>query len=164
MFSFTKNGKLQNYKEMKPAFSMKDYFNGPVKGWGIIQDWRGNVISRFDMELVGTWDGDKGKLEETFRYYDGSTQQRTWLITKKPDGTFQGQASDVVGEAKGNTSGNAANWQYSMNIPVEDKTYLLKLDDWMWQLNDGVLVNRTYLKKFGFTVAELTVFMQKQEQ
>jgi hypothetical protein len=32
----------------------------------------------------------------------------------------------------------------------------------MWAMNDGVVVNRSYLKKFGFTVAELTLFMQKQ--
>ncbi|HAQ50270.1 MAG TPA: DUF3833 domain-containing protein, partial [Gammaproteobacteria bacterium] len=27
---------------------------------------------------------------------------------------------------------------------------------------DGVLINRSYLKKFGITVGELTLFMQKQ--
>ena len=30
-------------------------------------------------------------------------------------------------------------------------------------MNDGVLINRSYLKKFGLTVAELTIFMQKQQ-
>jgi hypothetical protein len=49
-----------------------------------------------------------------------------------------------------------------MDLEVGDKTYRIKLDDWMWQMNDGVLINRSYLKKFGITVAELTLFMQKQ--
>ncbi|MBL6621549.1 MAG: DUF3833 family protein, partial [Rickettsiales bacterium] len=39
--------------------------------------------------------------------------------------------------------------------------FRIKFDDWMWQLNDGVVINRSYLKKFGFTIAELTLFMQK---
>ena len=50
-----------------------------------------------------------------------------------------------------------------MNLPVGDKTYKITFDDWMFQMNDGVLINRSYLKKFGFTVGELTLFMQKQD-
>jgi hypothetical protein len=30
-------------------------------------------------------------------------------------------------------------------------------------MNDGVLINRSYLKKFGITVTKLTIFMQKQK-
>jgi hypothetical protein len=29
-------------------------------------------------------------------------------------------------------------------------------------MNDGILINKSYLKKFGITMAELTLFMQKQ--
>jgi hypothetical protein len=29
-------------------------------------------------------------------------------------------------------------------------------------MNDGVLINRTKIKKFGISFAELTIFMQKQ--
>ena len=29
-------------------------------------------------------------------------------------------------------------------------------------MNDGVLINRSHLKKFGITVAEITIVMQKQ--
>ena len=50
-----------------------------------------------------------------------------------------------------------------MDIEVSGKTYKIHFDDWMWLMNDGILINRSYLKKFGFTVAELTLFMQKVE-
>ena len=50
-----------------------------------------------------------------------------------------------------------------MDLPVDDKVYRIRFDDWMWQMNDGVLINRSYLKKFGFTVSELTIFMKKQK-
>jgi hypothetical protein len=49
-----------------------------------------------------------------------------------------------------------------MDLDVDGSTYRIRFDDWMWAMNDGVVVNRSYLKKFGFTVAELTLFMQKQ--
>jgi len=54
-------------------------------------------------------------------------------------------------------------WAYRMDLPVGDKTYRITFDDFMFLMNDGVLINRSYLKKFGFTVAELTLFMQKQD-
>ena len=65
--------------------------------------------------------------------------------------------------AVGNTKGSAARWGYIMDLPVDNTTYRIHFDDWMWIMNDGVLINRSYLKKFGLTVAELTIFMQKQK-
>lgn len=155
--------KLEYYKGSKPEADIKEYFNGNIKAWGVVQDWRGRVTTRFDVDMVGSWEGDKGKLEEEFVYYDGKKQYRTWIISKNTDGTYTGTAGDIIGEASGKTEGSAVNWAYVMGIPVEGKTYRLKLDDWMWQMNDGVLINRSYLKKFGITVAELTLFMQKQD-
>ncbi len=154
--------KLEHYADMEPTFDMRHYFNGPIKAWGIVQERSGKVVSRFDVVMHGSWEGNVGTLKEDFTYYDGSTQQRVWTITQKPDGTYEGTAGDIIGTAKGATSGSAVNWAYSMDVPVGDTTYRLRFDDWMWQMHDGVLINRSYLKKFGFTVAELTLFMQKQ--
>ena len=153
---------INSYKDTQPIASLEDFFNGPVKGWGILQDRSGKVTRRFDIDMVGTWKGNVGTLEEKFVFYDGEKQERVWTITKKPDGTYEGTASDILDIAKGKTSGSAVQWKYTMDLPVGDRKYRIVFDDWMFQMNDGVLVNRSYLKKFGFTVAELTIFMQKQ--
>ena len=162
MLSSCGGNNLNHYQGTTPEVDIKEYFNGPIKAWGIVQDWRGRVVSRFDVNMIGSWEGDKGVLEEDFTYYDGSTQQRTWHITKLSDGKYEGTAGDIIGKATGGVSGSAVQWAYQMDVPVDDTTYRLTFDDWMWQMNDGVLINRSYLKKFGFTVAELTLFMQKQ--
>jgi hypothetical protein len=159
----TKNT-MNYYKDTEPKADLQAYFTGPIKAWGVVQDWRGRVVTRFDVDMVGSWEGGVGTLKEDFRYYDGKTQQRTWTITKLADGSYEGTAGDIIGKATGGTQGSAVNWHYSMDVPVDDTTYRLKFDDWMWQMNDGVLLNRSYLKKFGITVAELTLFMQKQEK
>ncbi|MDG1286899.1 MAG: DUF3833 domain-containing protein [Rickettsiales bacterium] len=153
---------LDYYKDTTPKADIKAYFDGPIKAWGIVQDWRGRVTNRFDVTMVGSWEGDIGTLEEDFIFYDGKTQKRTWTITKLDDGTYEGTAGDILGKAVGGVSGSAVQWAYTMDVPVDDTTYRLKFDDWMWQMNDGVLINRSYMKKFGITVAELTLFMQKQ--
>lgn len=154
--------KIDQYKEQEPKANIKEFFNGEIKAWGIVQDWRGQVVQRMDVDMVGKWEGDKGVLEEEFTYYDGTKQQRTWNLIKINDKIYEGTAGDIIGKAKGEASGSALNWHYTMDIPVSGKTYRLKLDDWMWQMNDGVLINRSYIKKFGITVAELTLFMKKQ--
>jgi hypothetical protein len=112
--------------------------------------------------MHGSWEGDVGTLKEQFTYYDGKTQERTWTITKRSDGTYEGTASDILDKAEGKTGGNAVHWKYRMDLDVDGSTYRITFDDWMWQMHDGVMINRSYLKKFGITVAELTLFMQKQ--
>ncbi len=163
MLSSCGGNNLDYYKGTKPEVDIKTYFNGPIKAWGIVQDWRGRVVNKFDIDMVGKWDGDTGTLTEKFSYYDGKKQERIWTINKLADGSYEGTASDILDKATGNVSGNAARWNYVMDLPVDDTTYRITFDDWMWQMNDGVLINRSYLKKFGITVSELTIFMQKQK-
>ena len=154
--------RVEYYKGSKPEVDIKEYFNGNIKAWGVVQDWRGRVVNRFDVDMVGVWSGMNGTLDEEFHYYDGKTMHRTWHLTKNSDGTYTGKASDIIGDATGKLAGSAVNWNYQMDVPVDGKTYRLTFDDWMWHMNDGVVVNRSYLKKFGITVAELTIFMQKK--
>ena len=154
--------KLEHYEGTEPAMDIQAYFTGPIKAWGLIQDWRGRVTTRFDVDMFGEWKDGVGTLMEDFQYYDGRKQQRIWTIKKQASGTYTGTASDIIGEATGNRNGSAVTWHYDMHLPVDGTTYRLKFDDWMWQMNDGVVINRSYIKKFGITVAELTLFMQKQ--
>lgn len=154
---------IESYQGTKPVFDLKSYFNGPIKAWGVVQDRSGKVIQRFDVNMNGTWEGDTGTLKEHFRYYDGKTQERTWTIKKTSEGHYQGTAGDIIGTAGGEVVGSAMRWAYQMDVPVGGTTYRITFDDWMFNMNDDVLINRSYLKKFGFTVAELTLFMQKQK-
>jgi hypothetical protein len=127
-----------------------------------VQDWRGKVTRQFEIDMVGEWNGNQGTLTEHFDYYDGKTQKRVWYITKLEDGRYEGKAADIIGTATGQAVGNAVRWGYVMDLPVDDTTYKVRFDDWMWQMKNGVLMNRSYIKKFGITVAELTIVMQKQ--
>ena len=155
---------LEYYQRSQPALVLEDYFTGPIKAWGLVQDRKGRVTRRFDVTLHGTWQGDTGTLEEQFEYYDGETQQRIWTIKKMAQNRYAGTASDILDQANGVVEGSAMRWAYRMDLPVGEKTYRITFDDWMFLMNDGVLINRSYLKKFGITVAELTLFMQKQAQ
>ena len=154
--------KVEAYEGQGPNLDLKEYFNGPIKAWGIVQDRSGKVVQRFDVTMVGSWDGDTGTLKEYFDYYDGKKQERTWTIKKIANNQYEGTAGDIIGKAEGKVAGHAMRWAYLMELEVKGSTYRITFDDWMFNMNDGVLINRSYLKKFGITMAELTLFMQKQ--
>lgn len=155
--------KGDKYVEKQPTLLLEEFFTGHIKAWGIIQGLSGNVITRFDATIDGRWEGNKGVLDEVFTYYDtGRQDTRVWHITKLDDLHYEGTAGDILGMATGTAYGNAVRWKYRMDVPVDDTTYRLTFDDWMWAMNDDVVINRSYLKKFGITVAEITIFLQKQ--
>ena len=164
MLSACLSSDIHHYRDSKPELDIKAYFDGHIKAWGVVQDWRGRVVSRFDVNIIGEWDGANGTLTEDFVYYDeaGSTQRRIWSIEQLEDGTYRGTAGDILGEASGKQAGSAVNWAYVMDVPVGDTSHRLKFDDWMWLMNDEVLINRSYLRKFGLKVAEVTIFMKKE--
>ena len=152
------------YKDVQPDFKLEEYFDGKIKAWGIVQDLSGNVTRRFEADILASWEGDKGTLDETFTFYDQEEKEkRVWKITKTGDRTYTGTAGDIIGTATGESFGNAIQWSYEMDLPVDDTTYRLTFDDWIWAMRDDVIINRSYLKKYGITVAEITIFMQKQD-
>lgn len=155
------------YQNQQPAFDMATYFDGTIKAWGLVQNRSGDVVNRFDADIEAYKEGDVIVLDEVFRYYDatqaaGQPTTRVWRITPNGDGTYSGTAGDILGQATGQSYGNGFNWAYEMDLPVGGGTYRVVFDDWIWAMNDGVIINRSYIKKFGITWAEVTIFMQKQ--
>jgi hypothetical protein len=68
----------------------------------------------------------------------------------------------VIGKAGIKIAGNAMQWNYVMNVKVDDSTYQINFDDWMFLIDDKHLINRNYFKKFGVKVGELTLYMEKE--
>ncbi len=154
--------RIEHYQATEPVFELKDFLAGTFKAWGIIQDRRTHITKRFDVTLDVSWEGDTGTMKEHFVYYDGEVQDRVWTIRRTGDRRYKGQAGDIVGSTEGRVEGIAMRWAYAMDLVVDGKTFRINFDDWMYLMNDGVIINRSYLKKFGLTVGELTLFMQKQ--
>jgi hypothetical protein len=78
------------------------------------------------------------------------------------DGTWRGHAADVVGEAVGRVAGNALQWRYTLRLPVDQTTYEVQLDDWMYLIDGQTLINHASMSKFGFEVGRVTLFFRRQ--
>ncbi|TEW55264.1 DUF3833 domain-containing protein [Psychromonas sp. RZ22] len=153
---------LSKYQDQTNNFDLKEYFNGDVIAWGTIQDSSDKVTRRFCVELTGVWTDNKGVLAEKFYFDDGEISYRTWLLTKNKDGTYIGTAEDVIGSAIGKHKGFAFQLQYTLLLPVDDTTYEVNMNDWMYQLDQYRVMNKTVISKFGINVANVTLFFDKQ--
>lgn len=156
------SSKISDYALNQPKFDMQTFFNGKLRAYGLVQDRSGKVIRRFHVDLLGKWQNNHGILEEFFYYDDGETQQRTWSLTKQADGRYVGSASDVIGKAVGQSQGFAFNWQYTLTINVDNESWDIHLNDWLYQLDDSRLINRTQMSKWGFNVGKVTLIIEKE--
>jgi len=152
---------IQDYRNESPKLAMEDYFNGPLEAWGMVQDFSGKVTKRFYVKMTGTWEGDEGTLDEHFVYADGKKQRRIWNLKKIGHNEYTGTADDVIGTASGIAEGNALRWHYTLELPVDDQIYHIGFDDWMFRINDEIVINRSVMKKFGVTVGEVTLVFQR---
>jgi len=155
---------INEYQHQQPTLDIFNYFQGKTEAWGMVQDRSGKQLRRFHVEIDGNVIGNTLTLDEHFIYDDGEKQQRVWNIRRVAANTYEGTAGDIEGVATGKSAGNAFNWQYSMNITTEGKTWLLNFDDWMYLQDGKHLFNKTEMKKFGITVATVTLFFSRKEQ
>lgn len=153
---------VQDYANERPQLDLRSYFNGTIDAWGIFRDRSGKVVKRFTVVIDARWQGEVGTLDEHFLYSDGTTQQRVWTLRRQTDGRYIGTAADVVGEALGEVAGNALRWKYVMALPVDDKVYNVDFDDWMYQMDEGVMLNVSRMSKFGFNLGEVTLSFRKR--
>ena len=154
--------KLAEFKDARPHFVLEDYFMGETRAWGIFEDRFGNLRKQFYVSIQGFWEQDEFVLDEKFSYHDGETDQRVWRIRQPQNARYEGTADDVIGVARGEASGNALRWRYKMSLKIASRSWTVAFDDWMFLQQDGVLINRAKVSKWGIKLGEATIFFMKE--
>jgi len=153
---------IDDFANTSPEFIPQKYFNGPMTAYGMVKDRDGKVIRRFKGKLVGSWDENGvGTLDEKFVYDDGEKQTRVWTLTPTGEKTFIGTAGDIVGEGQMIAKGNTVMIDYTMRVPYNDSMIDINVRDWLHLQEDGVILNHSKMKKFGFEVGELVITIIK---
>jgi len=144
------------------AFDMLDFFSGSVAGTGLFQDRFGRVRLAFEVVMTGEWDGDEYRLGEVFRYDDGSSQNREWLVRRNGTGGYTATAEDIVGTASGTLGPREVRWRYKMRVPVGKRMITMAFDDRMFLRDNGVLLNISEARKFGLLIGRLTAVFNRR--
>lgn len=153
---------ITQYRNNSPQLDMFSFFQGETKGWGIVQDRNGNLKRYFTVDITGTVEenGDL-VLDEKFHWNDGEQSTRIWRITKTDDAMFRGYSDDAISPANGVISGNTMNWKYQLLLKLDDSSWKITFDDWMFLIEENVLINKAAMSKFGIHLGDVTISFSK---
>ncbi len=149
------------YAAETPTLDLYQYFQGKTDAWGYFADRSGRVVRRFTVAIEGTVRGNDLVLDERFTYSDGTTSQRVWTIRRVDAHSYTGTAGDVIGTARGSAYGNALQWAYVLALEVDNRTYEVTFDDWMYLQDSRVMLNHSIMRKFGFRLGEVVLAFRK---
>jgi len=153
---------IEDFTNKKPEFIPQEYFDGKLRAYGLVKDRSGKIIRTFKGELIGSWDENGlGTLDEKFIYDDGEKLSRVWKLKPTGEKTFDATAGDIVGTAKMVAKGNTVMIDYIMEVPFNDSTINISVKDWLHLQEDGIILNHSKMKKFGFVVGELVITIIK---
>lgn len=149
-----------DYATTGPAFSLQEHLSGEILSEGLIYGPAGKMTNSFVATMRGEWDGDTGTLSEEFTYSNGKKHNRKWFLKLGEGNSFTATADDIIGEARGTVSGATIKMEYKIVLPGDSGGHVLNVTDWLYLTENGVIMNKSELRKFGFKVAELIATMR----
>jgi hypothetical protein len=150
-----------DYAGAQPQIDLRRHLDGPILCEGVIYGPTGRVTSRFVADMEGRWDGNRGTLDEHFRYASGEAQTRRWHLTLGNDGAILAEADDLTRAGHGRQEGAAVQLSYRIRLPEHAGGWVLDVTDWMYLMENGTIINRSQFRKFGIKVAELVATMRR---
>lgn len=153
-----------DYAKTTPAFDVKVHLGGEMISEGVLFGPTGKVATRFVATMSGNWTGDTATLAEEFRYSSGGSLSRAWAITLGENGAFTATASDIIGVAEGQVSGATVRMTYRLKLADDAGGHVLDVVDWLYLVEDGTILNKSEMRKFGVKVAELIATIRPVSQ
>jgi hypothetical protein len=151
---------IDDYAQNSPTLDLHSFFNGSLTAHGVLKDRSGKVSRYFNATINAYWKNGIGTLEERFVFDDGEVQLRTWTLTPNGD-SYSATAGDVIGTGTSQVKGNAMQLNYVLGITYKGSPLQLHVEDWMWQVDNKILLNESTLRKWGFKVGSIQLVIIK---
>ncbi|NLQ18863.1 DUF3833 domain-containing protein [Marinomonas sp. M1K-6] len=152
------------YAKNTPKFELQSFFSGSLTAHGILKNRSGEVIRYFNATLEGSWDDGVGTLAEVFVFDDGEVQKRTWTMTPNEQGNYTATANDVIGSGEVKIAGNALFMNYVLQVPYDGDLIEVNVDDRMYMVKEGVVINESVMRKFGVEVGYLSIVIEQADR
>jgi hypothetical protein len=153
---------VTDYSDFQPRFEPEQFFSGKLVAHGVVKDRSGRVMRTFSADIAADWEAGIGTLDEDFVFNNGEKDKRIWTLTPTGDKRFDATAGDVVGTGTMEASGNSVFLDYVLRIPYGDGSVDVRVDDRMYLVAPGVLLNESKMKKFGFEVGSILLVILQQ--
>jgi hypothetical protein len=163
LLSACSNVQVTDYKHFEPPLRLEQFFTGNLSAHGVVKDRSGRVIRVFNASIKASWEQGVGTLDEDFIFDNGEQQKRIWRLQPQGEDSYTGTAADVRGEGKLSVAGNSAFLDYVLTVPYGNGTVDVRVDDRMYLVAPGVLLNESVLKKFGIRVGSLLLVILQED-
>jgi hypothetical protein len=145
-------------------FDLLSWLEGRTHASGVFEDRRGRVRRRFSVELTGAAEGSALRLHERFVFDDGERQERTWLLTRGPGGSFTGRAEDSVSDASGRFAEGVAYLSSELKLKVGQRLIAMRFEDAFYPSGPGLVLNRSTMSKWGIRLGQILIQFRKDDQ
>lgn len=136
---------------------LESFFAGRTVGHGVFVNSWTKSERRFHLVIDGTWDGRVLALAESYVYEDGLREQKSWRLQQTAPGVFTGMYDDTIGPASIWSDGPVVRLQYRLKLAG----IALDFDETMALRDDGTVVDRARVTKWGIPVGRLEVVMRR---
>jgi len=145
-----------------PIFDPMTFFTGHTRSWGAIEGPSGEATDVVRTETFGQIVHGELRLEQDLHFGHKPIQHRSWRMRRLDPHHFVATANDMVGEALGESRGNAFVWGFTLAAKPGHPLYNVRMTQRMYLLPDGrAMINRSAIRKLGIVIAEVTEEFRK---
>ncbi|HLD76952.1 MAG TPA: DUF3833 family protein [Rickettsiales bacterium] len=132
----TKQLKPLNYLEKAPKVNIKNFLDGDLSGFAIIQDVNDKIENSFVVDVDGKWEGNKGTVRFNYVFNGGKKDSRTWLITVEDAENYTAIGHDFLSPAEGRQAGNTSQIIYTLRQIYKDKKEQIEFEDNLYLVDE----------------------------
>ncbi len=148
---------IASFTGTSPAFDPVVFWTGHTHSWGVVENRQGAPTETVATDCIGTPEGADGlHMMQTLTEGDGTVTHRDWHMKRVSPDRFVATANDMDGQAEGRSAGRVFHWRWFWALKLGSALQTVAMDQWMYLMPDGTMMNRTSISKFGIILAEVT--------
>lgn len=124
------------------------FLRGNLEGFAIVQNSRGKIMDSLLINVNGNWEKNKGTVKFVYKFNNGETDSRTWLITVDDREHFTAIGHDFISPAKGRQSGNVGHINYVLSKGFANRLKDVKFSDDIYLVDkNSAIITSTMIAK-----------------
>ena len=152
-----------DYLEKSAKLDIKNFFNGELEVFAVVQDAGGKIESSYTSKVVGKWEEGRGNVQFNYLFNNGKKDSRTWLFTINDSSGFSIIGHDFIESGNGRNQGNAAVINYSLNLNrgLGDKKQRVDFEDYLYLVDEKSAIIISSMKQDKKNVAKAIISLKK---
>ena len=146
-----------------PAFDPITFWTGRTASWGVVEN-RDGAPAQIITTTTNAMAQDMGDLHMVQHVVTGGKESvRDWHIRRLGNNRFEASASDMVGTTSGSPSGRTLHWTWVLATKPGHDLFNVRMEQWMYLADNGTLLVRSIVTKFGVRLAEISEQFVRRE-